>query len=184
MDRDAVSELLDDLYGDANQRARSSPRASSASLAGPVVIPLAKPLAIFEESQRAPAALKTSASGEGLLAMSADPVAATLRRGYNASLFNAALRKSHLQKLTPHEQLDATRDERIQARWERQQAAWAAFKARTSAQLDRDVSSSILSNAEGYRTVQEELRLIERAAPKDDVLCADNWMATLRDSGR
>ena len=185
MDRGlSTSELLDDLYGDATQRAKSAgPRVSGASLPGPLAVPIALPSSVFNEVSRRASVVKHHTPGDGLLAMNVDPVAATLRRGHNASVFNAALRKSHLHKLTPHDQLDATRDERIRDRWERQQAAWASFKSQTSARLQRDEGSSIMSHTENYRAVQEELGLLERAAPKDEVLCAEDWMATLRDSG-
>ena len=179
-----VADLLYDLYGDAGQRAKSAgPRVSASTAVGPLT-GLAQPSpAHAQPTPREQPVKRAARGGDGFRAMDVDPVAATLRRGHNATVFNAALRKSHIHKLTPHDQLDATRDERIQARWEQQQADWADFKSRTSARLQRDEGSSIMSHTENYRAVQEELRLIERAAPRDEVACADDWMATLRDGG-
>jgi hypothetical protein len=181
---DDVSELLSDLYGDAGQRARSAgPRASGSALGGPLAVSIGPPSVPDAFVGRRASLARPARRLSGPQSFTGDPVAATLRRGHNAAVFDAALRKSHVHKLPPHEQLDATRDARIQERWERQQAQWAEFKAAAASRLRRSEGELVMSQSEGYRAVREELALIDKATPKDEVTSPADWMTTLRDSG-
>jgi hypothetical protein len=182
---DDVTELFEDLYGNQSGRARSAgPRASGSVLGGPLAVkvgPAVMPDAFV--SRRASLTRPPARPMSGPHGFTGDAVTATLRRGHNAAVFDAALRKSHVQKLPPHEQLDATRDARILDRWERQQAQWADFKAATAMKLRRGEDELVMSQSESFRSVREELALIDKATPKDEVTAPADWMSTLRDSG-
>lgn len=85
--------------------------------------------------------------------------------------------------LRVHERISFTREERIRAKWDKQQRDWDRFKSRMAKKLGRKEGDLVVSHAEDFRVQKEEYDLIQQATPIDQRQGGGDWETQLRGGG-
>lgn len=174
-----VDDLLDDLYGGSNASVPQSLLYERRDDANATGLQRGSTASSSRAASRQRGAVQIDDMPDNVVPTASAADAFT--RSQQIRAVEESTQRAHVASLLPHERLAITREIRVRAKHEERQKQFAKFRTHIAKKLGRAEDELVVTHAEEFRGIQEELDIIQRAKALDKERDgADGWAASLR----